>query len=226
MDYNSFQSALLLGEADFSFTNAFSQVFQGTIIASEYSTGERILTTYFDGETDFLTRLVAKDNMLHLLASLDAKTLGNEQGCSCAEWNADKKCFQEEPTDLWNLLGQNHVKPIDLIIFNFPHTDKFGKAPKLLSIFFHQVQLCIQKGLVADNVVVELRLRDLSKLRPGLVRVEYKHEEAAAKSNFTLIGVYDNDLPYWQTLGYEHRMSRRNASCGEGMPCTVWRWHY
>jgi len=68
-----------------------------------------------------------------------------------------------------------------------------------------------------------LRLRDETVEHRHNVRAAYKHEEAAAESGFALIGVFESDLEHWDRLGYEHRMTRRNANC-RGMPCKVWRW--
>lgn len=78
---------------------------------------------------------------------------------------------------------------------------------------------------MTSQLVVELRLRDMTKLSPRKVRVSYQHEEAAQASNFRLLGVYPNDNAHWEFLGYEHRQTKRNASCRE-MPCQVWRWQY
>ena len=226
MDYSNFQSALLVGEADFSFTAAFCQTFQGSITATEYATGADILQLYHDGCPTFLNKLAQQPNVEHIMASVDAKLLGSDcDTCTCSRWNAETQSFDTSLKSFWETL-QHHKTPLmDIIIFNCPHTNKHGKAPLLLRLFFQQIRLCLYQGRVAPHVVVELRLRDLGQLRANSIRVDYQHEHAAHRSHFQLVGVYDNDVPYWETLGYEHRQTRRKATC-RGLPCHVWRWRY
>lgn len=236
MDYSPFRSALLVGEADFSFTAAFSRVFQGCITATEYSSGASILNLYFDNQAELLAQRISTGsnaNIRHCMASVDARLLGSIESMPCERWNCQLLEFEYRP-DFWTCLHeeQQHLTSIetpmptiDLVIFNCPHTNKSGKAPKLLRQFFQQVKVCIHQGRMSHNTVVELRLRDMDHVPENKVRVHYQHEQAALQSDFQLIGVYDNDMSFWERFGYEHRMTRRNATC-RGLHIQVWRWRY
>ena len=218
--YRPFQSALLVGEADFSFTLAFAKVFSGAITATEFSTD--LLSLYFDGDPSVLQALDKKHSHLHhIMAGVDAKMLGLED-CPCLRWNSDSQSFDKE-TFFWTDIHKHSTPPFDLIIFNCPHTDKRGKAARLLRMFFRQIRACVQDGRMASSVSVELRLRDLEQLRPTLKRVDYEQDDAARRSDFFFVGTHPNDNAVWETLGYEHKMTRRNATC-RGLPCKVWRW--
>jgi len=222
LDYSNFQSALLLGEADFSFTKAFAKEFQGRITATEYGCGKSITDRYYEGDASTLAksmeRLMEFENVQHVMASVDARTLGDGDACTCERWNHQSKSF-EPSSPFWEHVVA--LPPFDLLIFNFPHTDKFGKTPNLLHRLFSQLRICISEKRFATNVVVEMRLRD--KFPPNRIRVDYKHEEAARENSFEEVGVYENDLRHWEQLGYEHRMTNRNATCRD-MSCQVWRW--
>jgi hypothetical protein len=187
----------------------------------------------------------------------------------------------------------------DLIIFNFPHTTKHGKASRLLKLFFQQVQQCLiedanaaaddaddddddydngtdntsghlhknhhhhhhrHRRRLAPHVVIELRLRDDESPHSPIhasnkIRAGYNHLSAAHAAQFdewkmvacdsdttnttlsddnttfsnnddgnntTNNNENENDLPYWESLGYQHCMTQRNATC-RGLPCKVWR---
>jgi hypothetical protein len=237
MDYSKFHNALLLGEADFSFAFAFAQEFTGSITASEYGSGDDIANRYFDGGTEKLAALLNanrdshshsnSNSAVHIVSSLDARVLGDEQNCTCERWNGTSSSW-DPPTRFWDNTQQNHNTSYDIVIFNFPHTDKNGKAPRLLRALLKQLRQCVQDGRLPSTVVLEMRLRDdedenENNTRTNHVRAAYKHEEAAAESMFELIGTFDNDLERWEKLGYEHRMTKRRASC-RGLPCKVLRW--
>jgi len=252
MDYKSFRNALLLGEANYSFTSAFCQEFDGNITATEYGDAESIATRYFDGDPSqlqkWLEQIVSNaessssplcaggDARIKIMASVNARSLGKDDAtCLCERWNGKSwdapSSFwehQQQPTnttDNNNNNNNNHtIVPFDLIIFNFPHTGQCGRAPKLLRALFKQARLCVEQGRLTPNVVIEMRLRDDDA--PGhrkLTRVAYQHEEAAAYSQFALLGAYESDLDHWHQLGYRHRTTRKNVDC-RGMPCKVWRW--
>ena len=218
--YDPFSSALLVGEADFSFTSAFAKVFQGTITATEFSTD--LLKLYFNDDPFALQALAMKQPPIHhIMAGVDAKMLGLLD-CPCSRWNSDSQAF-DQPALFWDILRDCETPPFDLVIFNCPHTDKRGKAARLLRMFFQQIRACVQDGRMAPEVSVELRLRDLEQLRPTLKRVDYEQDDAARRSDFLFVGTYPNDNAVWEGLGYEHKMTRRNATC-RGLPCKVWRW--
>ena len=239
LPYDAFQSSLLLGEADFSFADAFSKIFSGTITATEVLPGDKLLAIYPQLAVT-LPDMLKRTNVQHILSGVDAKRLGDAD-CSCLPFNAETMSFSAPATcttNFWNLLAHVNTPPIDLVIFNFPHTEKFGKAPKLLKRMFAALEQII---LLDDNInknqpqgrrrisqhcVVELRLRDLERCTRK-ARVDYQQEVAAAASHFSLVGVYNNDLvTAWEPRGYQHCISGQNRSCGRGMPCEVWRWRY
>jgi hypothetical protein len=214
MDYTQFHNVLLLGEADFSFAAAFAQTFHGRITATEYS---RDSLDRYDGCANHLKLLESKN--VRMLQGVDATRL-SECDIACDEWNGT----HWEPSTLLPFSIKNNTQQptrFDLIIFNFPHTNKYGKVSNLLSSFFKQVQTCIETNqLFEPTIVMELRLRHGPTRN---VRADYNHEQTAQKNNFDLIQVRESDLDYWHALGYEHRMTKRNASC-RGMPCQVWRY--
>jgi len=241
MDYSGFQSALLVGEADFSFTAAFAKEpsFRGSITATEYSSAFDILNLYYPSETShnafpavvpsFLVELLKTPNVSHIMASVDAKQLANVDTCLCEpliRTQQEGYTLFGAAQPFWTIVQDQ--RPFDLVIFNCPHTDQWGKAPRLLKFFFAQLRQCIlndSMSMMTSDLVVELRLRDLTRLSARKVRMSYQHEEAAYAANFRLLGVYPNDNKHWEALGYEHKQTKRNVSC-RNLPCQVWRWHY
>ena len=209
---------------------------------------------------DFMTNLMRNyPNVRHILASVDAKKLAgtavstnnnkqqqqqpnggdSDSGCLCERWNCETQAW-DAPTPLWTTVSfQQHntassIRPplpvIDLLIYNFPHTDKRGKTSKLVHKLFAQLQHCCldSRSGISSELVVELRVRDLTQLSRRKIRGRYGHHEAAAHANFVPLLVPPppiNDIPYWEAFGYEHRMTNRNATC-RGLPCQVWRWQY
>ena len=124
----------------------------------------------------------------------------------------------------------NHGTPdsYDLIIFNFPHTEKAGRATKLIKALFQQLRKCVDNGRLSQNMILELRLRVEheigSKLQKNL-RSQYHHDVAAEQSGFECIGCWPSDLSMWQSLGYQHKWTRRNATCKDmEHDCKVWRY--
>ena len=229
MNYDDFRHVLLLGEADFSFALAFSKEIaeannhrRTTITATEYGDGADIGERYFGGDDiqmrKFMTSFASswEDANIAIVAGLDARALGDSQ-CPCQTWNNEDESAWVSCSNFWDTT----IKPFDLVIFNFPHSTKHGKASKLVRAFFKQVRKCMDQGRISVNAVVEMRLRTLPESRR--VRAIYKHEESATESGFELIGSYPCDLHRWKKRGYEHKMTRRNETCLD-ITCNVWRW--
>jgi len=235
--YDNFERILLLGEADFSFTRAFAQEYSDKnqdntrtstieITATEYGNGTDIANRYHNGNFRGLAQSMNSIQNLapvkEIMAGLNARLLGDVNNCTCQRWNV---AIQEWgiPIPFWH---ESSTK-FDLIIFNFPHSDQAGRAAKLVKAFFKQVRICIMNNRLPPTVVVEMRLRTLESdpKRRKNVRTLYRHEEAAAESQFDLIGCWASDLDRWERAGYEHKWSRRNASCRDiSQACKVWRW--
>lgn len=227
--YNQYRSILLLGEADFSFTRAFAQVCndsdeQVQITATEYGDGNDISLRYHNGDTSALSKSVNSicnlASVKEIISGLNARVLG-DQSCICQRWNQHTQEW-DPPSKFWR-----DSSCFDLIIFNFPHSDQAGRAAKLIKALFKQIRICINDERLNPTVVVEMRLRVLEK-DPHLkksIRSYYKHEESAEASHFKLIGCWDGDLNRWEKFGYQHKWTRRNASCRDvGNACKVWRW--
>lgn len=230
--YDDYKHVLLLGEADFSFCRAFCQHFDGAITATEYGDCQDVAQRYFDGSLEKLNKSLSSlpQDRVHVLAGLNARLLGNikEHQCTGRPWNADTQTWNAKPTLFWNHLNDNNNNDkFDLIIFNFPHSDQAGRAKPLIRALFKQVRLCIEDGRLAVSVVVEMRLRVLESdpTKRKNVRSFYKHEESAEESGFVLIDTWTSDLEYWEALGYQHRTTKRNATCLDiGESCKIWRW--
>lgn len=258
--YGSFKHALLLGEADFSFSRAFAQEFskennvastdkavissratRKQITATEYGDGEDIAIRYFDGDNNCLSKamnsLLDLDSIKEVICSLNARHLGtlNERGnkrhedgekenhgCTCQRWNANLNGWDDE-SPFW----KNDGDQIDLIIFNFPHSDQAGRATKLVKALFKQLRICIDNGKVANHAVLEMRLRTIEKNpeQKRNIRSSYNHDESAKESGFTCIGCWPSDLNRWEALGYRHKMTKKNETCLDiSLDCKVWRW--
>ena len=86
--------------------------------------------------------------------------------------------------------------PPELVIWNFPHSDKFGGAGRLLKSSFLQLRKCINAGLLAAQCRVEMRLREIES-EAVLMRSAYLHEEAATAAGFMLVSVMDSDMEQW-----------------------------
>jgi hypothetical protein len=231
--YDNYRRILLIGEADFSFTRAFAKAFSDgnsihannmEITATEYGNGIDISNRYYDGDVVSLSQSM---NSLHklapvkeILSGLNARLLGNVD-CTCHRWNIEKQKW-DDPSQFWQ-----ESSKFDLIVFNFPHSDQAGRAEKLIKALFKQIQICIHDERLPKTIVLEMRLRFLEtdpKLRKN-IRAYYKHEEAAEESQFELVGCWESDLDRWEKLGYQHKWTRRNASCRDvGLACKVWRW--
>lgn len=213
MDYSKFENILLLGEGDFSFAKALRQVFEGHMTATECGSGTNIESRYgncflYDDDNNNDER----DSMT-ILAGVDARSLATPE-CSCQEWTQQE---WSAPHVFWI-----QDRPcFDLVVFNFPHTEKHGKASRLVRTLFKQLRLCVHAGQLPPHLVVEMRLR---VLRDGKrVRAAYNHEESAAESQFVLIDKQPCDLERWKKLGYTHRMTKKNETCRD-ISCNVWRW--
>lgn len=217
IEYSQYRHALLLGEADFSFARAFASGFKGDITATEYGNDSDVCARYHQKDNTRFVALVESmlslDNLCDVVLSLNARLLGEEH-CPCDRWNP--------ATQKWDsgLFWQEHTF-FDLVIFNFPHSPRHGKTSRLVRALFKQLRICVDDGRLPKNVIIEMRLIDKHERN---VRAQYLHEEAAVESSFELVGTWPSDLETWQKFGYEHRMTRRNASCGRGLPCRVWRW--
>lgn len=230
--YDKYRRILLLGEADFSFTRAFAKAFSERnsinahmeITATEYGNGTDIANRYYDGNITSLSQSMNSIYKLapvkEILSGLNARLLGDKD-CTCQRWNAEKQKW-DAPSQFW----QDPPK-FDLIIFNFPHSDQAGRATKLIKALFKQIRICISDDRLRDDIVLEMRLRFLEmdpKLKKN-IRSHYKHEEAAEENQFELVGCWESDLDRWEKLGYQHKWTKRNASCRDvGLACKIWRW--
>ena len=166
-----------------------------------------------------------------IICGLNSRLLGNVDDCPCQRWNAEKQEW-ENISQFWHRNDETenrNDRKFDLIIFNFPHSDQAGRAAKLVRALFKQLRICIRDERLSPSVVLEMRLRTLEsdpKLRKN-IRASYNHLEAAEESQFKLIGCWDSDLNRWEKFGYQHKWTRRNASCRDLIEsCKVWRWTF
>jgi len=212
------------------------------IIATEYGDSCSIASRYYENNTEKFCKSLGSLHDLESVAcigcGLNARLLG-DKSCTWRRWNNGKQGW-ENPSSFWNvgnddnklnkISNENHYRnkdSIDLIIFNFPHTEQAGRATKLVRALFRQLRICIDDNRLPPNVELEMRLRSLEtdlNVRKK-IRAFYNHEEAAEESRFELIGNWPSDLKRWEALGYKHKWTRRNATClGIGDACQVWRW--
>ncbi|GMH69845.1 hypothetical protein TrST_g4705 [Triparma strigata] len=222
VDYDEFRNALLLGEADFTFTRAFATMFDRPITASEYGSAADLCSRYHEDDevkfTSSMASLAAIPNVSNVLASLNCRILGQDV-VPCQRFNSVSSKFQD--CSFWPDVSDK----FSLIIFNFPHTDQNGKASRLVRALFKQLRICVDDGRLPSDFTLEMRLREFNEREGGWTkhRAAYCHEEAAAESSFTPVGKYPDDLRRWQELGYEHTMTKRDAKI-RGLTGSVWRW--
>jgi len=151
------------------------------------------------------------------MTGVNARLLASDE-CTCRRWNATMQTWNEEPTLFWN-----KDDTFDLIIFNFPHSKQAGRATRLVRALLKQVRKSVEIGKLPSHVVLEMRLRDQTSTRN--VRALYKHEEAAKECGFTCVGCFPSDVHKWESLGYQHKTTKRNSTCRDiGNACNVWRW--
>lgn len=253
--YQEFKSILLLGEADFSFARAFAHhVSTSTncssnasrnpcpplhVTATEYGDSNDIAERYYDGDQEYfresMRSLYAMPHIREIMSGLNARLLGLDDAsttsdstssssscCTCHRWNDGSKEFDRHPTPFWNSCSS-----YDLIIFNFPHSEQAGRATKLVKALFRQLRTCVNDGRLPPNVMLEMRLRILEtdSTRKKHIRSYYNHQEAAEENDFDLAGCWPSDLEMWHELGYQHKWTKKNASCRDmDMNCNVWRW--
>ena len=218
---------LLLGEADFSFARALARELADT--GKETFRSMEITATEYGNETDIANRYYGSDfnslvesmislmrlGVKEIMCGLNARQLG-QPSCTCKRWD-DRTKGWEDPSPFWN----DRTK-FDLIVFNFPHSDQAGRAAKLVRALFKQIRICVDDGRLPPAIVLEMRLRLPSGTN---IRSLYKHEEAAEESQFELIGTWPSDLQRWERLGYQHKWTRRDATCRDiGLRSQVWRW--
>ena len=225
--YEEYQQVLLLGEADFSFARALARELADT--GKETFRSMEITATEYGNETDIANRYYGSDfnslvesmislmrlGVKEIMCGLNARQLG-QPSCTCKRWD-DRTKGWEDPSPFWN----DRTK-FDLIVFNFPHSDQAGRAAKLVRALFKQIRICVDDGRLPPAIVLEMRLRLPSGTN---IRSLYKHEEAAEESQFELIGTWPSDLQRWERLGYQHKWTRRDATCRDiGLRSQVWRW--
>mmetsp|Transcript_14101 Transcript_14101/g.18389 ORF Transcript_14101/g.18389 Transcript_14101/m.18389 type:complete len:189 (-) Transcript_14101:17-583(-) len=153
-------------------------------------------------------------------ADADGGAVSRRNGCMCQRWNAETNDWGPV-SPFWK--KETNIKLIDLIVFNFPHSEQAGRATKLVQALFKQVRTCIDHERVSPAIVVEMRLR--IQARQTHIRSLYKHEETAELTNFKLVGCWDSDLEHWESLGYCHKWTKKNETCRDLVQnCQVWRW--
>jgi hypothetical protein len=232
--YHNHKRVLLLGEADYSFARAFAQEFSNKeLTATEYGGGPDIASRYHDGDVQRAAKAMSSLSNLvavkEVICGLNARHLGDAEcsTCMCQRWN-DKEQDWELPSLFWKKAEIGNCRngaetAFDLIIFNFPHSEQVGRATRLVRALFKQLRMCIDDGRLPNTVVLEMRLRNVESCRNR--RAFYNHEETAEECQFELIGSWPSDLQKWENLGYEHKMTKRNATCRDiGLLCKVWRW--
>lgn len=240
--YEDYSQVLILGEADFSFTRAFAKELMGIqstnncdarkieITATEYGDSADVTKRYFDDDHEKLSHAIANISELtpikEIACGLNARMLGNLIDCPCQRWNTQEKSW-DAVSQFWDQDKNNARSTFDLIIFNFPHSDQAGRAAKLIKALFKQIRICISQRRLPPTIVLEMRLR-LVESDPILkknIRSFYKHEEAAEESGFKLLGCWGSDLHRWEKYDYQHKWTKRNASCRDvSVACKVWRW--
>ena len=266
LSYDGFQSVLLLGEADFSFTAAFALMAQASrknidgtsgndaaptsttampnykmhpklqITATEYGDANDIANRYFNGKINALNHKMSKlyelEHVIDVICGLNARNLSvlstkdltKLNGSNCYRWDAMQHQFNTEQSPFWR--ESNDIEPTrqyyDLIIFNFPHSDQAGRASKLVRALFKQLQICVRDKRLPSTIILEMRLRIHQKKN---IRTLYDHEAAAKETGFECIGCWESDLKVWNSVGYNHKWTRKNESCRDMVDnCQVLRW--
>ena len=156
-------------------------------------------------------------------------------GCTCQRWDVNLNDWGDF-SPFWMTNNRtlsndakcdDHSKTYDLIIFNFPHSDQAGRATKLVRALFKQIRICINDGKLPKDVVLEMRLRAITKnpKEKRRIRSFYNHEESAEESGFACVGCWSGDLQRWEKWGYQHKRTSKNETCLDiGVHCKVWRW--
>ena len=168
-----------------------------------------------------MASLASIPTVANVVVSMNCRILGQD-AVPCQRFNPASSDF--EPASFWpDILSDDHL--FDLVLFNFPHTDQNGKASRLVRALFKQLRMCVDSKRLPPDFTLEMRLRDAGERADGQprVRAAYFHEEAASESSFTLVGKYPDDLARWKALGYEHTMTKRDATI-RGIKGSVWRW--
>ena len=209
-------SVLLLGEGNFSFAKAVGRArrFEGAIVtATELGTPSEVSARYFAGSEASLAAVCDELLKLGVRVVLGVDVTRLECSDTCYHWESSTGAFTAGP-----LFDKDAgPPPVSLFVFNFPHTTRPGKTAKLLKQCFRSLRACTACGIAGADCRVEMRLRHEGQLRDAgrLIRSRYGHEEAAALACFNLVSVCESDLPWLESLGYEHRSTKRNARCGE-----------
>ena len=137
---------LLLSEADYSFTRAFARATNDDhpeggveLTATEYGNPTDLADRYYAGDTTKTNDAVEKilhetDLVRDVICDLDARRLGTPS-CTCRRWNAPTGGWEDRPSPFWNGCNTG-TKGYDLLIFNFPHSDRAGRADKLVRVLF------------------------------------------------------------------------------------------
>jgi len=220
------------------------------VTATEYGDSNDIAERYYDGNQEHfqesIRSLYAMSPIREIMCGLNARLLGLDDAstgsttttttssstntssssscCTCHRWNDGSKEFERQPMPFWNSCSSYSY---DLIIFNFPHSEQAGRATKLVKALFKQLRTCVNDGRLPPNVMLEMRLRILEtdSTRRKNIRADYNHQEAAQENDFVLAGCWPSDLEMWHELGYQHKWTKKNASCRDMvMNCNVWRW--
>lgn len=233
LSYDAYSKVLLLGEADFSFSRAFASKFNTRaqtlcVTASEYGDCCDVANRYYNASQQDLTASMMSLTNLHpvkeIICGLNCREI-SDPACACQRWNPDSNEWDSNSM-FWD---EDKDQMFDLIIFNFPHSSQAGRAGKLVRALFKQTRLCIKEGKLPKNVVLEMRLRfiEVDPFRKKNIRSFYNHEQAAKENGFELIGSWAGDLEHWESLGYRHKMTKKNESCRDiNVGSKVWRWSY
>ena len=223
------------------------------ITATEYGNSADVTKRYFDDDNEKFSNTISEicdlNPIKEIACGVNARLLGDPINCPCERWNPIEKHwdavsqFWEQDQDQDQDKNKNKIKArsaiistsiststttaFDLIIFNFPHSNQAGRAAKLIKALFKQIRTCIRQRRLPPTIVLEMRLRVLES-DPTLkknIRSSYKHEEAAEDSGFKLLGCWESDLHRWEKFDYQHKWTKRNASCRDvSLACKVWRW--
>ena len=221
---------VLLGEADLSYARALGLrgTIKGAVTATELRKPADLRDNYFGGSDEALAQRCDELQRLgiRVVLGVDVKRLDSDD--ICYHWRTSStgaaSAFVEAP--LWD----NGDPPVSQFTFNFPHTTVPGRMEKLLRLAFHSMRKCVAAGIATPHCAVEMRLRHgpsgcrSAPQEGGLLRSAYCHEEAAADACFDLTSVGESDLEALAQFGYQHRSTKRNASCGHLDLVKVWRW--
>ena len=206
------------------------------ITATEYGDANDIANRYFDGKINALNHKVSAlyrlEHVIDVICGLNARNLSvlstkdltKLNGSNCYRWDAMQHQFNTEQSPFWR--ESNDIEPTrqyyDLIIFNFPHSDQAGRASKLVRALFKQLQICVRDKRLPSTIILEMRLRIHQKKN---IRTLYDHEAAAKETGFECIGCWESDLKVWNSVGYNHKWTRKNESCRDMVDnCQVLRW--